>query len=145
MAKRHRRLDEELVQGALLDDPGFLRQIVEGVLQHLLEAEMTEHLGAAPYQRTDARKGHHSGHKPRKLKSRVGTLDILVPQDREGTFSTSLFARYQRNEKALTLALMEMYLEGYSTREVTEELCGTSFSKSTVSRLATALDSELEE
>ena len=47
MAKRHRRLDEELVQGALLDDPGFLRQIVEGVLQHLLEAEITEHLGAA--------------------------------------------------------------------------------------------------
>jgi putative transposase len=148
MAKRHRRLDEELVQGALLDDPQFLRQIVEVVLQQLLEAEITEHLGAAPYQRTESRKGHRNGYKPRKLKSRVGTLELLVPQDREGTFSTSLFARYQRNEKALTLALMEMYLEGVSTRkvrEVTEELCGTSFSKSTVSRLATALDSELEE
>ena len=148
MAKRHRRLDEELVQGALLDDPQFLRGIVEGVLQHLLEAEITEHIGAALYERTDARKGHRNGHKPRKLKSRVGTLELLVPQDREGTFSTSLFARYQRNEKALTLALMEMYLEGVSTRkvrEVTEELCGTSFSKSTVSRLASTLDSELEE
>jgi transposase-like protein len=148
MAKRHRRLDEELVQGALLDDPGFLRGIVEGVLQHLLEAEITEHIGAAPYERTDARTGHRNGHKPRKLKSRVGTLDLLVPQDREGTFSTNLFARYQRNEKALTLALMEMYLEGVSTRkvrEVTEELCGTSFSKSTISRLASTLDSELEE
>ena len=148
MAKRHRRLDEELVQEALLDDPGFLRGIVEGVLQHLLEAEITEHLGAAPYQRTDARKGHRNGYKPRKLKSRVGTLELLVPQDREGTFSTQLFSRYQRNEKALTLALMEMYVEGVSTRkvkEVTEELCGTSFSKSTVSRLATELDSELEE
>jgi putative transposase len=148
MAKRHRRLDEELVQGALLDDPEFLRQIVEGVLQHLLEAEITEHIGAAPYQRTESRKGHRNGYKPRKLKSRVGTLELLVPQDREGIFSTSLFARYQRNEKALTLALMEMYLEGVSTRkvrEVTEELCGTSFSKSTVSRLAMALDSELEE
>jgi putative transposase len=148
MAKRHRRLDEELVQGALLDDAQFLRGIVEGVLQHLLEAEITEHIGAAPYERTDARTGHHNGHKPRKLKSRVGTLELLVPQDREGTFSTSLFARYQRNEKALTLALMEMYLEGVSTRkvrEVTEELCGTSFSKSTISRLASTLDSELEE
>jgi putative transposase len=148
MAKHHRRLDEELVQGALLDDPQFLRQIVEVMLQQLLEAEITEHLGAAPYQRTDARKGHRNGHKPRKLKSRVGTLELLVPQDREGTFSTSLFARYQRNEKALTLALMEMYLEGVSTRkvrEVTEELCGTSFSKSTISRLASTLDSELEE
>jgi putative transposase len=130
MAERHRRRDEELVQGALLDDAGFLRGIVEGVLQHLLEAEITEHLGAAPYERADARTGHRNGHKPRKLKSRVGTLELLVPQDREGTFSTSLFARYQRNEKALTLALMEMYLEGVSTRkvrEVTEELCGTSF------------------
>jgi putative transposase len=148
MAKRHRRLDEELVQGALLDDPQFLRQIVEVVLQQLLEAEITEHLGAAPYQRTESRKGHRNGYKSRKLKSRVGTLELLVPQDREGIFSTQLFARYQRNEKALTLALMEMYLEGVSTRkvrEVTEELCGTTFSKSTISRLTTALDSELEE
>jgi transposase-like protein len=77
----------------------------------------------------------------------VGTLNLLVPQDREGTFSTRLFSRYQRNEKALVLALMEMYVEGVSTRkvkEVTEELCGTSFSKSLISSLATSLDSELE-
>jgi putative transposase len=147
MAKRHRRLDEELVQGTLLDDSEFLRGIVEGVLQHLLEAEITEHIGAAPYQRTESRKGHRNGYKARKLKTRVGTLDLLVPQDREGAFSTQLFARYQRNEKALLLALMEMYVEGVSTRkvrEVTEELCGTSFSKSLVSELAGSLDSELE-
>jgi putative transposase len=70
-----------------------------------------------------------------------------VPQDREGTFSTRLFSRYQRNEKALVLALMEMYVEGVSTRkvkDVTEALCGTSFSKSLVSSLAGSLDSELE-
>jgi len=76
----------------------------------------------------------------------VGTLNLLVPQDREGTFSTRLFSRYQRNEKALVLALMEMYLEGVSTRKVkdiTEELCGTSFSKSLVSSLAGSLDAEL--
>jgi putative transposase len=81
------------------------------------------------------------------LRTRVGTLNLLVvPQDREGTFSTRLFSRYQRNEKALCLALMEMYVEGVSTRvkEVTEELCGTSFSKSLVSSLAGSLDSELE-
>ena len=77
----------------------------------------------------------------------MGTLNLLVPQDREGTFSTRLFARYQRNEKALCLALMQMYVEGVSTRkvkEVTEELCGTSFSKSLVSPLAGSLDAELE-
>src|SRR5918994_30334 len=147
MAKDHRRLAEEVAQGILLDDPGFLKEIVERVLQELLEAEMTEHVGAAPYERTTERKGHRNGHKPRTLRTRVGTLNLLVPQDREGTFSTRLFSRYQRNEKALVLALMEMYVEGVSTRkvkDVTEALCGTSFSKSLVSQLASHLDSELQ-
>ena len=147
MAYTHRRADKELVQQVLLDDPEFLRNIVQRALQQLLEAEITEHVGAAPYERTESRKGRRNGYKPRKLKTRVGTLELLVPQDREGTFSTQLFARYQRNEKALVLALMEMYVEGVSTRkvgEVTEELCGTSFSKSLISELAGSLDSELE-
>ncbi len=76
----------------------------------------------------------------------MGTLTLQVPQDRDGAFSTQLFARYQRNEKALVLALMEMYVEGVSTRkvrEITEVLCGTSFSKSLVSELAGQLDTEL--
>jgi transposase-like protein len=147
MTQDHRRLAEEVAQGVLIDDPTFLKEIVERVLQELLEAEMTEHVGAAPYERTTQRKGHRNGHKPRTLRTRVGTLNLLIPQDREGTFSTRLFARYQRNEKALVLALMEMYVEGVSTRkvkDVTEELCGTSFSKSLVSQLATRLDAELE-
>jgi transposase-like protein len=147
MAKDHRRLTEEVAQGILLDDPAFLREIVERMLQEFLEAEMTEHVGAAPYERTTERKGHRNGHKPRTLRTRVGTLNLLIPQDREGTFSTRLFSRYQRNEKALVLALMEMYVEGVSTRkvkDVTEKLCGTSFSKSLVSSLAARLDSELQ-
>jgi putative transposase len=146
MAKDYRRPDMRMAQEALLDDPDFLREIAERVIQEILEAEMTEHIGAAVHERTDARKGHRNGHKPRTLRTRVGTLNLLVPQDREGTFSTRLFARYQRNEKALCLALMEMYVEGVSTRkvkEVTEELCGTSFSKSLISSLAGSLDSEL--
>ncbi len=147
MTKDHRRVDAQMAQEILLDDPAFLREIVERVVQQILEAEMTEHVGAAPYERTTERKGHRNGYKRRTLRTRVGTLNLLVPQDREGTFSTRLFSRYQRNEKALVLALMEMYVEGVSTRkvkEVTEELCGTSFSKSLVSSLAGSLDSELE-
>ena len=146
MAHHNRKVDEEMVQGTLLDDPGFLKEIVERVLQEMLEAEMTEHVGAAPYERGENRTGHRNGHKPRTLRTRVGTLNLLVPQDREGTFSTRLFARYQRNEKALVLALMEMYVEGVSTRKVkdiTEALCGTSFSRSQVSSLADGLDAEL--
>lgn len=143
MTNNNRRANEELAQEVLLDDADFLKEIVERVLQQLLEAEITEHIGAGPYQRTDTRRGHRNGYKARTLKTRVGTLDLLVPQDREGTFSTRLFSRYQRNEKALVLSLMEMYVEGVSTRkvkEVTEALCGTSFSKSLVSRLAVDLD-----
>jgi putative transposase len=147
MAKDHRRLDAQLVQEVLLDDPTFLREIVERVVQQILEAEMTEHVGAAPYERVEGRTGQRNGYKPRALHTRVGTLNLLVPQDREGTFSTRLFSRYQRNEKALVLALMEMYVEGVSTRkvkEVTEELCGTTFSKSLISSLAGSLDAELQ-
>jgi putative transposase len=143
----HRKVSAQIAQGILLDDPGFLREIVERVLQEMLEAEMTHHIGAAPYERSAARTGHRNGYKPRTLRTRVGTLNLFVPQDREGTFSTRLFSRYQRSEKALVLALMEMYVEGVSTRkvkEITEELCGTSFSKSLVSSLAGSLDSELQ-
>jgi putative transposase len=146
MATNHRRADAQIAQEVLLDDPSFLREIVERVVQQILEAEMSEHIGAAPYERTEKRTGQRNGYKPRTLRSRVGTLNLLVPQDREGTFSTRLFSRYQRNEKALVLALMQMYVEGVSTRKVkdiTEELCGTSFSKSLVSSLATRLDAEL--
>jgi transposase-like protein len=147
MAKDHRKVSERLAQEILLEDPNFLREIIERVLQEVLEEEMTEHLGAAPYERSSTRTGHRNGYKPRMLRTRVGTLNLLVPQDREGTFSTRLFSRYQRNEKALVLALMEMYVEGVSTRkvkEITEELCGISYSKSLVSSLAGSLDSQLE-
>jgi putative transposase len=116
MAKDHRKVSEQLTQEILLEDPNFLREIVERVLQEMLEAEMTEHIGAAPYERSATRTGYRNGYrtgyrngyKPRTLRTRVGTLNLLVPQDREGNFSTRLFSRYQRNERALCLALMEM-------------------------------------
>ena len=79
MAQDHRRLAEEVVQEALLDDPGFLKEIVGRVLQELLEAEMTEHVGAAPYERSEGRTGHRNGYKPRTLRTRVGTLNLRPP------------------------------------------------------------------
>ena len=134
------------VQAALLDDPEYLRGLVQGTVQAILEAEMEAHLGAGRYERTTGRTGYRNGSKPRTLHTRVGTLELRVPQDREGTFSTELFGRYQRNEQALVLTLMEMYVQGVSTRKVaaiTEQLCGTSFSKSQVSALAGRLDADL--
>ena len=133
-------------QAVLLDDPGFLRGLGQDAVQAILEAEMSAHLGAERYERAEGRSGHRNGSKPRTLTTRVGTLELRVPQDREGTFSIELFARYQRSEQALVATLMEMYVQGVSTRKVaaiTEQLCGTSFSKSQVSALAGRLDTEL--
>ena len=73
-------------QAVLTDDPDFLRNLVAHVVQEMLEAEMTAHLGAAPYERTTARTGQRNGYKPRQLQTRVGTLTLMVPQDRAGTF-----------------------------------------------------------
>lgn len=136
-----------VAQAALIDEPEFLRKLVQQALQTILEAEMEAHLGASRYERTPERRGYRNGYKPRTLQTRVGTLELLVPQDRDGSFSTDLFGRYQRSEQALVLTLMEMYLQGVSMRKVaviTEQLCGTRFSKSQVSTLTMQLDVRLQ-
>ena len=135
-----------ILQEVLLNNKDFFLEVVTSFCQDILDKQMAEHIGAAKYQRTDSRKGHRNGYKPRILKTRVGNLYLLVPQDREGNFSTNLFERYQRNEKALVLTMMEAYIEGVSTRrlkDITEKLCGISFSASTVSNLAKSLDSKV--
>ena len=129
------------------EDPDLIRGIVQIAVQEFLEAEMNECLGAAKSERTEGRLGFRSGHYPRKLITRVGTLELRVPQDRQGRFSTEIFSRYQRSEKALVAALIEMYVQGVSTRKikaVSEELCGHEFSASTISELNATLDEELE-
>ena len=131
---------------SLLDDPEFLHHLVERTLQTLLDGEFTDFLCAAPYQRTGNRRGHRNGSYTRTVYTRVGAVELQVPRDRKGEFSPSLFSRYRRSEKALMLSLVEMVLQGVSTgkvRKITEQLCGTSISSSTVSRLTTELDAEL--
>lgn len=129
------------------EDQDLIRGIVQIAVQEFLEAEMNECLGAAKSERTEGRLGFRSGHYPRKLITRAGTLELRVPQDRDGRFSTEIFSRYQRSEKALVAALIEMYVQGVSTRKikaVSEELCGHEFSASTISELNATLDEELE-
>ena len=109
---------------------------------------MTDTLGAEPGERTEERLGYRAGHYPRTLVTRVGKLELRVPRDRDGRFSTELFERYQRSEKALVSALAEMYVQGVSTRKVkaiTEELCGHSFSASAISQINKGLDESLRE
>jgi transposase-like protein len=112
------------------NDREFLRQLIRTTLQEVLEAEMTEALAAAKSERTVGRNGYRSGYYGRSLITRVGKLELRIPQDRTGRFSTGLFERYQRSERALVAALAEMYVLGVSTRKVkaiTEELCATAF------------------
>src|SRR6476661_4194069 len=112
MAERNGSERVGWVQAVLLDDPDFLRGIVERAVQAILDEEMTAHLGAARYERGEGRTGYRNGSKPRTLTTRVGALELRVPQDRDGTFATELFARYQRSEQALVTTLMEMDCPG---------------------------------
>jgi len=130
-----------------LKSPDGLREIVRAVMQEMLEAEMTDALAAEKGERTAARIGYRSGYYTRTLVTRVGKLELRVPQDRDGRFSTELFERYQRSEQALVATLAEMYVQGVSTRKVktiTEELCDHAFSTSAISAINKRLDGSLE-
>ena len=136
------------VKGLLGEDRDFLKELLHEVIQEVLEAEMNDALGAQKGERTGDRLGYRSGYYPRALITRVGKLELRVPQDRQGRFSTEVFERYQRSEKALVSALAEMYVQGVSTRKVkaiTEELCGHSFSASAVSGVVKRLDEQLSQ
>src|SRR5512144_1490012 len=134
------------VKALLARDEAFMRAIVQAALQEVLEAEMAEVVGAAKGERTANRLGYRSGYYGRTLITRVGKLELRVPQDRDGRFSTERFERYQRSQKALVAALAEMYVQGVSTRKVkaiTEELCGHAFSASSISAINNKLGESL--
>ena len=126
-----------------LNEPECLARLIETILNQILQAQMTEHLGANPYERSPERQGDRNGTRPRTLYTRVGPVTLQAPQTRDGSFSPEIFKRDQRSEQAFVLALMERVVQGVSTRkvtEITEALCGTSFSKSTVSALCAQLE-----
>lgn len=145
MAQYQITVNQELLHQLFLSnnkDSG-IAALLESVLNQILQAQATEQLQAGPYERTDERKGYRNGTYPHQLTTRVGTITLRVPRFRNGQFSTEMFARYQRSEQALVLTLMEMVINGVSTRkisQITEELCGAEFSKSTVSDLCKKLD-----
>ena len=146
MTERKGKAEQIDVKELLARDQDFVRVALEALLQAALEAEMTEAIGAEKGERTETRLSYRSGYYGRSLITRVGTLELRVPQDRLGRFSTDLFARYQRSEKALVGTLAEMYVQGVSTRKVkavTEALCGHSFSASAISAVNKSLDEAL--
>ena len=147
MTRINLTLSEETLHHLISGDDKGISMLLREALNQILEHQRTEQIEAARYERTETRRGLRNGYKPRKLNTRVGTLNLRVPQIRDGVFSTELLRRYQRSEQALVLALMEMVVNGVSTRKVariTEELCGTEFSASTVSSLCKQLDPIVE-
>lgn len=140
-------LPSELLEHIAAQGFDVLPELIRIVINAAMQAERQQYLRAAPYQHTPDRRGHANGFKPKTVKTRLGKITLDVPQVREGGFYPEALEKGQRSERALTLTLAEMYVQGVSTRKVTaivEQLCGTSVSSSVVSRAAALLDETLE-
>jgi len=123
-----------------------LPELIRIMLNAAMQAERQQYLRAAPYERTTERQGYANGYKPKTVTTRVGDITFAVPQVRDGSFYPSALERGLRSERALTLALAEMYVQGVSTRKVaaiTEQLCGVQLDSMHVSRAAQQLDEQL--
>lgn len=139
-------LPAELMEQVAKQGLEILPELIRIVINAAMQAERSEHLQAAPYEHNPERRGYANGFKPKTLRTRIGEITFAVPQVREGGFYPQALEKGLRSERALTLALAEMYVQGVSTRKVkaiTEELCGVSITSSAVSQAASQLDSEL--
>jgi len=137
----------ELLEQVQEQGLNVLPELIRIVLNAAMQAERSEHLNAEPYQRSEERRGYANGFKPKTMRTRVGEITFAVPQVREGGFYPQALEKGLRSERALTLALAEMYVQGVSTRKVkaiTEQLCGVNITSSAVSQAAMQLDVELK-
>jgi len=135
---------EELAEKGLEAVPELMRVLINQAMQ----AERSRYLQADEYERTEDRKGHANGYKPKTVRTRMGEITFAVPQVREGGFYPSALEKGLRSERALTITLAEMYVQGVSTRRVktiTEQLCGVEISATQVSRATAQLDEVLQE
>ena len=136
-------LNEEDLTGLFLNQDSAVASLLSKILNQVLEAQVNDQLKAEPYERSDERKGYRNGSRSRSLTTRSGILDLQVPRVRNCSFTTEMFERYQRSEQAMVMAMVEMVINGVSTRKVdhiVQELCGSSISKSQVSELCKMLD-----
>jgi len=149
MAQINFTLDYDFFIGLLKESKeDAFSKLMECMLNQILKAESEEQLGAGMYERTDSRKDHRNGTRSRSLVTRLGKIELEVPRHRDVPFKTVLFERYRRNEQALIETMMEMVIQGVSTRnieKVTKELCGEGFSKSAVSEICRELDVHVNE
>lgn len=140
-------LPRELLEGLTSEGLEYLPELIRILVNAAMKAEREVWLGAAAYERSEQRRGYANGYKPKTVSTRVGKIRFDIPQVRQGDFYPSALEKGMRSERALHLAMAEMYVQGVSTRkvkEVIEQLCGTSVSSTQVSRAAAQLDKVLE-
>ena len=149
MARLNITLDQDEMLALLANNSGeAFRVLLEKALNQILLAESEEQLKAAPYERTEARTDSRNGFRDRDFTTRIGSITLHVPRHRNQPFKTMIFENYCRSEAALIASMTEMVINGVSTRKVSkvvETLCGTSFSKSTVSDLCKDLSAAVKE
>ena len=149
MAQLNITLNQEEIQALLLDDQGeAFKHILQTSLNKILQAESAEQIKAAPYERSQERTSRRNGSRERELNTRIGKITLRVPRHRDVPFKTLVFENYSRSEAALVAGMAEMVVNGVSTRKVSkvmEALCGTSFSKSSVSDVCKDLDKAVKE
>jgi putative transposase len=122
---------EEILEQIAAEGLDDLPKLISMLINEAMRLERDQHLGAGPYERSPERRGHANGYKPKMVKTRVGEIQFEVPPVRQGNFYPDALEKGFRSERALTLALAEMYVQGVSTRRVTaitEQLCGTAVS-----------------
>lgn len=138
-------LPEELLEQIAQQGLDVLPALIRTVINTAMQIERQTYLGAGPYERSGERQGHANGYKPKTVTTRVGKITFDVPQVRDGGFYPQSLEKGLRSERALKLALAEMYVQGVSTRKVaaiTEQLCGTEISSAQVSRATAELDDQ---
>jgi transposase-like protein len=141
-------LPAELLEQVSQQGLDILPELIRVIVNNAMLAEREQYMNAEPYQRTLEREAHANGYKPKTMRTRVGEITFAVPQVRQGGFYPQALEKGLRSERALPLALAEMYVQGVSTRKVkaiTEQLCGTSVSSAMVSQAAAQMDAELEQ
>lgn len=146
MAKGNDYIIGHLLQEVFSEKNG-MKRFLEEVVNQAMQAEVNQYLAADEYQRTFRRRGYRNGAKSRRLSTRIGSLDLSVPQTRGcEPYHPSMFARWQRSERALLVACAEMFFQGVSTRKVQnvlDQMCNSEISSATVSRIAAELDDKL--
>jgi len=141
-------LPSEIMEQIVEHGMEYLPELMEIVMNAAMKIERQKYLGVDFYERSDERQGHANGYKDKRVKTRVGDITFAIPQVREGGFYPEALEKGLRSERALTLTMAEMYVQGISTRKVNailEQLCGSGISSSTVSQAAKQLDEKLEQ